>query len=345
MKIVNTLLPLAACSLFSSAVVSAPLTLPDEPVEYENISQLLEMCDKLENHRQVSAFDGAITCVTKKSYWLEGQPKEFSYRIPGDKFSVAANIKGKFHSERIPLGEEDLIKKGTCSVAEKWQVLGQKTIKVDSCAQLREIANTPNYCETVMECDDLPNVLTGVSQARMQEQNHYFQAECYGVKAQTIDSCDRIEPCDNEPLSQSNTPAPSDYTFSTESCKALGVDVDITLKTVEVKAGSTASKAVKVVEIGELAGLAGLRGRALSQNDLLWRINGRRVEKPLEVCHLLYDHKENDPSNSYRDPIKMSFYRVDGNENITLESQGPIELYRVNKVDGKNMREYMSASY
>ena len=345
MKLISSLLPLAACSLFSSSILSAPLTLPDRAVEYENIGQLLEMCDKLESHAQVSPFDGAITCITKKNYWVEGKQREFTYRIPGESFSVSANIKGKFHSEAIPLGEEDTIKTGVCSVAENWQVLGQKTIKVDSCRQLREIANTPNYCETVMECDDLPSVLSGIAKARSQGQNNYFQAECHGVKVKTIDSCDRIEPCESEPLSQSNTPAASTYTFPVESCRSLGVNVDVTLKTVEVKNGGTSSKAVKIVELGELADLAEVRGRSLSQNDLVWRINGRRVERPLEACHLLYDHRENDPSNSYRDPIKLSFYKVDGNENITLEEREGAEVYRVEKVDGKHMREYMSAKY
>jgi len=293
------------------------------------IDDLLQKCEEFERHEQVAKFTADITCAVDQVVWAPGlqKPLEINYEPSFAEFDIS--IKGKMNSNWIPIHAPRQTYMGMCPSVEKWRIKAIKTVKIQSCQELRAVKDEPRFCEKAFaesNCTSPQHILTQIQGAQQAQTPDYDDQECHGFRLLEIQSGSSVAPgpVQTEQLESGAQPS---MNYPEVSCNQLGLDtpVDMVLKTVEVNKAGQTMEAVQIVSLGELQDrsvvpgqgrMSLITGQFPAAKDILWRLNGRKLEKPEEVCQILSEQKALQGKNPRPNQIKISYYSVNDLSNL-----------------------------
>lgn len=287
-----------------------------------SMEELLLKCDELERHDQVAKFTADITCIVDQRVWAAAPVDQFDLNYEPSFAEFDVSIKGKFNSNWTPIGEAQKPYAVSCPSVEKWHIRAIKTTKVNSCDELRAIHSNPQYCESLFaesNCIDQSQVGSKILSAQKNMLTEYDDQECHGhriLDIKTLPGTVTVPTLTVENLPSGDQP---EVLYSEVDCNSLGLPtpVNMILKTVDLNKAGQIVQAVQVIDAGEMQDkdlapetglMTRLNGHFPAAHDILWRINGSRVEKPEEVCRLMHAIKDSAPSLDKRSYLKMSYY-------------------------------------
>jgi len=305
------------------AQVSGSVTLPayggKSQVAEMSLADLINKCDELERHEQVAKFNADVTCRINQQIWAPGQPGLYATDFEPFFAEFDLNVKGKFNSDWIPLHDARQPFTDSCQSVEQWQIMAMKSIKVHSCNELRAVKANPTFCEDLFgagSCIDTGSIHNQIRNAQQAQQKVFADRECQGERMLEVATA----PSSSVESVQAQAIPSGEQQFEVQyenvTCSQASLPVNVVLRTVDIHKAGTTVQAVQLIDQGELqdknlrpghGGLSIIAGQLPKAKDILWRVNGRRVESAEEACQLLGDAKGG-LGNGLTSPFKISFY-------------------------------------